>query len=115
MRKLVPALATLLVLSACITSRFVPVIDPSPYPHRPANYPIELISGVPARTYIALGHVSATGCAACSSTSVANKVRRKVREAGGDAVIRMETYVAPAGTVGAGGVTIQGTAVRWKD
>ena len=88
------------------------------YPPKPANAPIEIISGEPDRSYILIGEVSAWAdvdmLEGAKAQNAIDKIKAQARQMGGDAIIRYDGHRAPAGTVGAGGFTAQGNVVRWE-
>lgn len=88
------------------------------YAPKPADAPIEIIPGEPDRPYILLGDVNAWADVPLFGNpdpqNAVEKLKVMAREMGGDAIIRYTGHRAPAGTVGAGGFTAQGMAVRWK-
>ena len=103
-----------LVVAGCVEVKSLS-LRPGEFEPRPEGSPVSISQGsIIESLYIELGHVSAVGCTMCSSDRVLSKLKEKVRAMGGDAVFDLDTYTAPGGTVGAGGLTIQGNAARKK-
>ena len=53
--------------------------------------------------------------AAFSIKKATRKIKDKARELGADAVMQLNVFVAPPGTVGAGQVKGSGVAIKWTD
>lgn len=85
------------------------------YEPRPLDHPIEVITGVPARPHIALASISVEGAPWATRESVLERLKERIREMGGDAIINYYAFEAPPGTEYAGSDSIQGTAVRWAE
>ena len=49
-----------------------------------------------------------------SFESAMNQLKSRASDLGADAVKEVSIYVAPTGTVGAGSVSVDGVAIRWK-
>ena len=96
----------------CVEVRGVS-LEPGKYQPRAKDHNIELHAGIAPSEAIVLGSVSANGCPWCTDEYVVSKIKERAREMGGDAIYNFRSYTAPTGTVGAGGLTIQGTAVRY--
>jgi hypothetical protein len=87
---------------------------------RPNDYPIQLIQrGAKVdREYIPLAVLSAHYLPPTRFSRIPDsfmeKIRNEARSIGGDAIIDLDIYQAPAGSVGMDSYTVQGQIVRWK-
>jgi len=106
MRWLVAALP---VLVGCSTSTMVVMLVPRKYEVRPKDYPIQLFSAqLPTCPFEELGLVTAKPENVLRSNDVvAEALREKAREMGGDGVVHVG-FVDSHATVG-------GTVIRFKD
>ncbi len=97
----------LLALPACVTSTRVVRLSPTPHEPRPENTAIELYSAhLPRCPFEEIGIVSAhRETWLVPGDAVADALRNRARELGGDAVVRV-------GFLSAGELT--GTVVRFK-
>lgn len=94
---------------------FVPLSD-AKYQPRAETHPIKIsMDGNVERKYVKLGRISAEGCPACAPEYILEKIKTRTRRVGGDAVINIDSFTAPAGTVGGGATTIRGLVIRWAD
>lgn len=88
------------------------------FPPKPPSAPIEIFNEKPDRPYILIGEVSAWAdvpfMGVPDAQNAIEKIKAMARKMGGDAIINYKGHRAPAGTVGAGGFSAQGTVVRWK-
>jgi hypothetical protein len=90
------------------------------YDPKPASSPVQIILKDTNKPHIVLGHISASerefwaGVNDSDGNLAMAKIKAKVRQLGGDAVIKFKSYTGLRGTTGEGTFTAQGTVVRWK-
>ena len=89
--------------------------DTQPLPPKAEGAPIETFREYPPRSYVEIAQIEVRPAyAAFSIAKATRKIKEKARELGADAVIGLNVFVAPPGTVGAGQVKGSGVAVKWK-
>ena len=97
------------------------MLSQSTYPKKPDTHPIQIFTGEIGKPHVDIAMISVKEAGAHapsfegkSPDAAMDQLRKRARELGADAVKRVEIYVAPTGTVGAGSVSVIGIAIRWQ-
>jgi Putative heavy-metal-binding len=91
------------------------------YAPKPENFNIETIYGITEKPHIVIAHISVNQKAFhglsfdhLNPESAIAALKNKARELGADAIMNFQVHVGSSGTVGAGIISGQGVAVKWK-
>jgi hypothetical protein len=100
------------------------LLAPAPYASRTAPEAIQVFrqgGAAPTRAHVEVAQISVRehglhvpSTSQFSMDAAILEARRRASSLGADALKDVRVYVAPTGTVGAGSVSVDGVAIRWR-
>ena len=90
------------------------------YSPKADSYNLSVFNTPPDRKYIKIAHIYAMpsnggDISADSADKAINALKKRAKELGADALIVTKIHMAPSGTVGQGGFSGEGDAIRWRE